>query len=109
MTSVALRAGSTGVAEIAVEFCYALPERQELLRLQLPAGATVADALAQARLHIADLPETAELGIHGRLCAPDTVLRAGDRVEIYRPLHFDPMESRRRRAAKHAAAPRRAR
>ncbi len=42
--------------------------------------------------------ERAPLGVFGRSCADDTVLRAGDRVEIYRPLQIDPKEARRRRA-----------
>jgi putative ubiquitin-RnfH superfamily antitoxin RatB of RatAB toxin-antitoxin module len=37
--------------------------------------------------------------VYGRACAPDHVLQDGDRLEIYRPLDFDPQESRRRRAA----------
>jgi putative ubiquitin-RnfH superfamily antitoxin RatB of RatAB toxin-antitoxin module len=41
-----------------------------------------------------------EIGVYGRRCEADTPLCDGDRVEIYRPLNFDPMESRRRRAAK---------
>lgn len=38
-------------------------------------------------------------GIYGRLVQVDEALSDGDRVELYRPLHFDPKESRRRRAA----------
>ncbi|WP_245153703.1 RnfH family protein [Allopusillimonas ginsengisoli] len=37
-------------------------------------------------------------GIFGQRCSRDHPLSEGDRVEIYRPLDFDPMESRRRRA-----------
>ena len=95
---------STAVAdEIRVEVCYALPERQYLVTLTLPAGATAADALALARADLPELPGEPALGIYGRLCSGDSPLRSGDRLEIYRPLRFDPMESRRRRAAKAAA------
>lgn len=38
------------------------------------------------------------IGVYGQLCAHDRLLQDGDRVEIYRPLTFDAIESRRRRA-----------
>lgn len=86
---------------VRVEVAYALPQRQWLVALDLPAGATAADACEASGLatHVDGEPD---LGIHGRACAPQTPLRDGDRVELYRPLGFDPKESRRRRAA-HAA------
>lgn len=37
-------------------------------------------------------------GVWGKRVAEDYLLRAGDRVEIYRPLLADPKEARRRRA-----------
>ena len=40
------------------------------------------------------------MGVWGRPCGPDTTLRPGDRVELYRPLAMDPMEARRQRAAR---------
>ena len=39
------------------------------------------------------------VGIFGKLTKLSNVLRAGDRVEIYRRLIADPKESRRKRAA----------
>jgi uncharacterized protein len=86
---------------ISVEVAYALPERQWLRTVVVPAGATVAHALGVSGLadEIPDLAlDPARLGIFGTLVSPDTLLRAGDRVEIYRPLQIDPKESRRRRA-----------
>ena len=41
-----------------------------------------------------------KVGVFGRLCKLDQVLKTGDRVEIYRPLLVDPKEMRRTRAAK---------
>jgi len=38
------------------------------------------------------------LGIFGRRVEGAQPLRAGDRVEIYRPLKFDPREARRKAA-----------
>jgi putative ubiquitin-RnfH superfamily antitoxin RatB of RatAB toxin-antitoxin module len=89
---------------IKVEVAYALPERQKIIALNVPAGTT---ALAAARLSgIADLFEGLDLdqspmGVFGRAVDADKhVLAPGDRVEIYRPLLIDPKESRKARAAK---------
>jgi uncharacterized protein len=44
--------------------------------------------------------EQSRIGVFGKLRRPDEQVRAGDRIEIYRPLIADPKESRRRRAAR---------
>ena len=86
-----------------VSVVYAEPERQIMRELDVVAGATVADAIrlsgiaTTAGLSAADLTR---VGIFGKTAASDTVLRAGDRVEILRPLKIDPKEARRRRAAR---------
>ncbi len=88
---------------LRVEVAYALPERQWLFLLDLPVGSTAGEALRQSGLdQETSLPEAVELSVFGRPCRRDTVLTDGDRVEVLRPLVFDPKESRRRRAA-HAA------
>ena len=88
---------------IRVTVAVGLRERQEVLELDLPATATVADALAAAKLE-ARFPEidfaTVRVGIWSRPCARDAHLREGDRVEIYRPLKADPKEMRRMRLGK---------
>jgi putative ubiquitin-RnfH superfamily antitoxin RatB of RatAB toxin-antitoxin module len=85
---------------------FATPERQWLWLVQLPDGATVADALAEARARAADsaVPWDADVGIFGELCDRAAVPRDGDRIEIYRPLKADPKESRRERAKARKAA-----
>jgi uncharacterized protein len=87
---------------IAVEVAYARPEMQVVLPVQVPPGATVADALGISgiaeRFPEIDL-ETAKVGIFGKLTRMDTVLKPRDRVEVYRPLIADPKEVRRQRAA----------
>ncbi|MDQ3186637.1 MAG: RnfH family protein [Pseudomonadota bacterium] len=86
---------------IEVEVIYALPDKQKMLRLSLPAGTTVQQAVELSGI-LRIFPEIAsshnKLGIFGKLVRPDTILRTCDRVEIYRPLAVDPKESRRRRA-----------
>lgn len=87
---------------IAVEVVLALPDRQALRSLELPAGSTVRDALDASGL-AADFPEVAidpgRVGVFGRLRPAGHVLQSGDRVEIYRPLKVDPREARRERAS----------
>jgi uncharacterized protein len=67
--------------------------------LELEEGATVATALRASadRVIGSAEPGVRQVGIWGRICSTDTLLRDGDRVEIYRPLLIDPKEARRLR------------
>lgn len=88
-------------AALRATVCYALPGQAWLRELDLPEGATAAQAIEASgfRQAFADTDPLAHgLALYGQPCAPDRVLREGDRVEILRPLVFDPKESRRRRA-----------
>ena len=91
----------------SVAVCYALPDVSFLVQLEVASGTTIAQAIAASGV-IARFPEIDltrnKLGLFGKLKPADTVLRDGDRIEIYRPLQADPMESRRRRARHKAAA-----
>ncbi|MFJ2688240.1 RnfH family protein [Pseudomonas sp. NPDC087342] len=94
---------------IEVEVVYAAVDRQVLLAVAVPAGATVRAALLESGVG-AEFPELdlaeCPVGIFGKVIAdPDArVVQAGDRIEIYRPLLADPKEVRRLRAAKAAEA-----
>ncbi|UNK50013.1 RnfH family protein [Lysobacter sp. S4-A87] len=79
-----------------VEVVRAWPHRFEAIDLELPEGASVADALKAAGLD-ADA-ETTGYAVYGVRADPGTRLRDGDRLELLRPLQADPKESRRRRA-----------
>jgi len=87
---------------ILVEVAYALPERQWVESVRVPAGSTVADAVRASGV-VEAFPElagvTADYGIWGRGVAGSEPVSAGDRVEIHRPLLHSPRESRRLRAA----------
>lgn len=87
---------------IKIEVVYALPAKQEVIPLTLPAGATLQQALEASGL-LAKYPEIdlirGKFGIYSKLAKLDTVLRDRDRVEIYRPLIADPKEVRKQRAA----------
>lgn len=87
-------------AALAVEVVYAsAPHAIDLTPLQLPAGATVAIALqASGVLQRHGLPlDGLRVGVWGRACALDQLLRERDRVEVYRSLTVDPKEARRQR------------
>lgn len=96
-------------AMIEVEVVYAAIDRQALLVVTVPSGATVRETLLKSgigqafpELNLADCP----VGIFGKVIAdPDNrLVQPGDRIEIYRPLLADPKEVRRLRAAKAAEA-----
>lgn len=95
---------------ITVEVAYALPQRQRILSVQVPAGTT---ALQAARLSgiTREFPDidldAADMGVFSKnldgktLPLPaDYVLKPRDRVEIYRPLIADPKAARAQRAAR---------
>ena len=70
------------------------PRRVLETRLDLPQGATVADALRVCGL----LPAAGEtVGLWGRRTELSQPLREGDRVELVRPLQVDPKVARRER------------
>jgi hypothetical protein len=86
---------------LRVSVALALPQRQEVVELELPRGSRVRDALAApaARALLSGMdPAAIDVGIWSRRCALDAPLRDGDRVEIYRPLAADPKAMRRARA-----------
>ena len=87
---------------LKVEVCYALPEKQELVAVNLPEGATLQQALEASGL-LGKYPEIDikknKFGIYAKLSKLDMPLRDRDRVEIYRPLIADPKEVRKQRAA----------
>lgn len=76
------------------------PRTVEELHLQLDDGATLAQALAVAGWSTDTEASGAPFwtcGVWGRKAAPDTTLRDGDRVELYRDLRVDPKVARRER------------
>lgn len=87
---------------VSVEVIYALPTRQQLIALTLPAGSTVRQAIDASGL-LNKYPEIDlakhKVGIFAKLTKLDATLRDRDRVEIYRPLLADPKEVRKQRAA----------
>ena len=91
------------IASIAIEVAHATPDKQVLLLLNVLPGTTVAEAIDQSGIskQFPDLKiDPGAIGIFSRKVPLDYLLRAGDRIEIYRPLIADPKEVRRERAKK---------
>jgi uncharacterized protein len=89
---------------------YATPERQYLWPVELAAEATVADALATARLaaQLETVPwDDAPVGVFGELRKRTDVPEDGDRIELYRPLASDPRQRRRERVERQRKSGRR--
>lgn len=89
--------------KIKVEVCYALPEKQTLLSLEVNSGDTIESIIQQSGIlelyPEIDLAEN-KVGIFSKLAKLTDTLHAGDRIEIYRPLIADPKEVRKQRAQK---------
>jgi putative ubiquitin-RnfH superfamily antitoxin RatB of RatAB toxin-antitoxin module len=81
-----------------VEVVFALADRQELLVVELPDGATVAAVIDKSGLtrQFPDIAfDTLQAGVWGKPVDRDQIVKEGDRVEIYRPLEMDPRDARR--------------
>jgi putative ubiquitin-RnfH superfamily antitoxin RatB of RatAB toxin-antitoxin module len=88
---------------LSISVVYALPETQAVVRLDVPRGTTVEQAVELSQL-VGRFPEIRALplqcAVFGRHVPLTYTVRDGDRVEILRPLRVDPKEQRRRAAAK---------
>ena len=86
---------------LEIEIVYGLVDRQVLKGMTVAEGTTVREAALQSGLEVEFLEldlQQAPLGIFGKVVKDETVLRDGDRIEVYRPLLIDPKEARRKRA-----------
>lgn len=90
-------------AIVRVQVCFAKPDRQIALDVAVPAGTTLHQAINASGI-LQKAPEidlsVLRVGVFGKIRPLDSVVCDCDRIEIYRPLIADPMESRRRRASK---------
>lgn len=91
---------------MSIEVVAAWPDNAVRVVADVPVGSTLAEAVAMV---IAESQELADAlkrlekesegavawGIFGREADSETVLEAGARVELYRPLQRDPREARR--------------
>lgn len=88
-----------------IEIAYATPEKQLIVVVDVDEGTTLLDAALSsgidAEFEGLDI-RNSPMGLFGRKIAkPELELvRAGDRIELYRPLTIDPKQARLNRAAK---------
>ncbi|ALG67130.1 RnfH family protein [Beggiatoa leptomitoformis] len=86
---------------IHIEVAYAKQAEQAIIPLTVPNNTTAEQAIElsniKTRFQEIDLTQQ-KIGIFSKICALDTVLQEGDRVEIYRPLIADPKLVRKQRA-----------
>lgn len=90
---------------LTIEVAYALPEKQKILQIKVASGTSVQAAAVNSGIecYFTGLDvAAARLGIFGKLVTKpaEQAVKAGDRIEIYRPLLADPKVSRIRRAEK---------
>jgi len=89
--------------DVEVTVAYATPAEQRVVRVLLPAGSTVEEAVNRSGLPD-QFPEISRIncavGIFGEVVPRERLVSDGDRIEIYRPLIADPKESRRKRGKK---------
>ena len=93
---------------IPVEVAYATPGKQLIIALDVPLGTTAYEAVMLSSItdEFSSIdPEADPMGIFSRVLdgknrptPREYVLRARDRVEIYRPLPMDPNMARLKRA-----------
>lgn len=92
-------------AFITVEVAYARPDKQRIVLVEVKDPCTLVQAVVLSGI-LEEFPEiklgAASLGVFGKIekNPEQRILKAGDRVEIYRPLIIDPKESRKQRAEK---------
>jgi putative ubiquitin-RnfH superfamily antitoxin RatB of RatAB toxin-antitoxin module len=88
----------SNMRKVEIEVVLALAERQVLLSVALPQGATVMDAIDQSGI-AAEFPDldlaSLTVGVWGRVVQRSRPVREGERIEIYRPLPIDPRRARR--------------
>ena len=84
---------------------YAKPERQVVVAIEMPDGCSVFDAIAASGIKKL-FPELEDgqhtVGVFGKVVSDPVSrrLKAGERVEFYRPLLIDPKVQRLARARK---------
>lgn len=90
---------------IRVEVAYALPHDQKIIALQVEEDCSAYDAVIRSGIVEAYPeidPNSIPMGIFGKAIRDpkETILKEGQRVELYRPLIADPKDARAKRAAK---------
>ncbi|OCG06609.1 hypothetical protein A9G13_10110 [Gilliamella sp. wkB178] len=86
---------------INIQVVYALPNSQTIINCEVQEQSNVLQAIRKSNiLSLCQIKLDDHLiGIYGKRCDLNELVKNGDRIEIYRPLINDPKEIRRRKAA----------
>lgn len=91
--------------KIQIEVAFAAPDKQKILVVDVEQGTNVFEGAKNSGIDKV-FPEidfeNVDMGIFGKVVRKplEQELKAGDRIEIYRPLMIDPKQARLNRAAK---------
>ena len=89
---------------VAIEVIFAVPEKQEVIKVEVPSGTLILDAV---RLSCIDILFPSynlsglSVGVWNEVKPEAYVVQSGDRVQIYRSLVRSAKDTRRRRAETH--------
>ena len=87
--------------DLEVEVVYALSGGQDAVTVRVARGATLLEAVRASGVldrHPGLRGKPLKLGVYGQVKPAESAAKAGDRIEVYRPLALDPKEARRLRA-----------
>lgn len=88
---------------LTIEVAYALPTKQQIVTVDVAVGTSALDAVKQSTITkvFPDIDvKNMKMGVFGKSIKANYELKAGDRIEIYRPLISDPKATRKARADK---------
>ncbi len=89
------------MALVKVEVAYANPDEQRIIQLEVEENTSLETVIDRSGI-LEIFPEIdltkQKIGVFGKLRKLNELIKAGDRIEIYRPLLIDPKEARRAKA-----------
>jgi putative ubiquitin-RnfH superfamily antitoxin RatB of RatAB toxin-antitoxin module len=91
---------------VAIEVVFAVPEKQEVIQIEVPLGTLIRDAVRLSCIESLfpnyDL-SMLSVGVWNEVKSQAYVVQSGDRVEVYRSLINNAKDARRRRAETQAS------
>ncbi|MCF6319983.1 MAG: RnfH family protein [Proteobacteria bacterium] len=86
---------------LKIEVAFATIEEQAIIRIEVPEGTSIEQAIIESNIinEFREINlESMSVGIFSECKTLETIVKHGDRVEIYRELIADPKQMRRDRA-----------
>ena len=91
---------------VAIEVVFAVPEKQEVIQIEVPSGTLIRDAVSLSCIELLfpnDDLSMLSVGVWNEVKSQAYVVQSGDRVEVYRSLINNAKDARRRRAETHGS------